>query len=298
MAVINNIKKAVTDAQIQSAAIYPTAPYKGTLPTANIKKGNQGKQVKALQTFLNWCIKAGLSVDGACGPKTVSAIKKFQKQYKLKVDGVFGPQSRAKAKAIVKKYAPKTTTTTVKKTTTKPIIWVDNANKWAKVKAANNSWHYVKWSSNSKTHECPVCYKHPKGKFHGWNCIGFAWAVWHHGGGIPCACNCHVIANNIGNKMYRVKTTAEALKIAQHYSKLKNIKVIRNRKGIPKSQWKAGDICLQFSGSTYVHAFYYMGNGKVADAIGSSGTVPNDKQIAVRSYQKYSCKIIIRYMGK
>ena len=279
-----------TDAHIQSASIYPSSAYKGALPNKTVKKGSKGSDVKAVQTFLNWCIKSGLTVDGICGTKTVKAIKKFQKQYKLKADGIFGAKSKAKAKSIISKYAPKPTP--------KPSqTWVDKANDWAMKIADDNSWHYVKWSSNPKTHECPICHKHAKGEFHGWNCIGYAWAIWRHGSGIKCKCSCHVIGNDIANKMYKA-SSANMLAIAKKYSGLSSIKVIRNKKGIPKSEWKAGDICLQFSGSKYVHTFYYMGNGKVADSIGSSGKVANDKQIAVRSYKKYSAKIIIRYTGK
>lgn len=184
--------------------------------------------------------------------------------------------------------------------TNKPVkvtTWVDRANAWAKKIAADNSFHYVKWSSNTKTHECPICHNHAKGAYHGWNCIGFAYAVWHHGGGLKNNCNCHIIANDTGEKMYKA-SMADALAIAKKYIGLKDIKVIRNKNGIPKSKWKAGDICMQFSGSTYVHTFYYMGNGKIADSTGSNGKVANDKQIAVRDYKNYSAKIIIRYTGK
>lgn len=311
-----DILKIITDAQIASAAVYPTSPYTGSLPEKTVRKGSEGSDVKAVQKFLNWCIKAGLKVDGSCGKNTVSAIKKYQKQYKLKVDGVFGSQSKRKAKDIIAKYAPKP----IPAPTPTPVTWVEKANAWAKMIAADNDFHYVKWSANDKnTHSCPICseritlktawdaIKHvfnvltkkinSKKKYIGWNCIGFAYAVWHHGGGLKNHCNCHVIANDIGNKMYK-SSTADALKIAKKYIGLDDIKVIKNKKGIPKSEWKAGDICMKFSGSKYTHTFYYMGNGKIADSTGSSGKVPNDKQIAVRDYKKYSAKIIIRYIGK
>lgn len=80
-------------------------PYKGKLPAGTVKKGSKGANVKAVQTFLNWCIGSKLKVDGKCGKNTVKAIKKYQKKYNLKVDGVFGSQSRRKAAAIVKQYA-------------------------------------------------------------------------------------------------------------------------------------------------------------------------------------------------
>ena len=303
MILVDKFVRMVNDAQVASAVVYPTSPYTGNLPTKTVKKGSKGTSVKRVQKFLNWCIKAGLTVDGSCGKKTVSAIKKFQKQYKLSVDGVFGPQCRKKAKALVSKYAakptpaPTPTPTPAPTPASKATTWVDNANAWAKKIAADNSYHYVKWSSNEKTHECPICHKHPKGKYHGWNCIGFAHAVWHHGGKLGNRCNCYIISNQIGNQMLKM-SQSEMLATAKKKTGLKDIKVLRNKKGIPKSQWKAGDICLQYNGSKYVHTFYYMGNGKVADSTGSSGKVPNDKQIAVRSYNKYTCKIILRYTGK
>ena len=178
---------------------------------------------------------------------------------------------------------------------------VNNMNSWAKKIAADNRYHYMIWkTSDAQTHKCPICSKidYNKDKAHfGWNCIGFGWAVWHHGGGLSSTCNCHVIANDTGEKMHKAATDAEALKIAKKFVGINDIQVIRNKNGIPKSQWKAGDICMQFKGDTYVHTFYYMGNGKVADSTGSSGNVANDKQIGVRSYSNYSAKIIIRWIG-
>lgn len=87
-------------------AYTPSTPYTGKLPSKTVKKGSKGADVKAVQTFLNWCIKAGLKVDSKCGKKTVAAIKRYQKQYGLAQDGKFGPASLKKAKAIVKAHAP------------------------------------------------------------------------------------------------------------------------------------------------------------------------------------------------
>lgn len=245
--------------------------------------------IKKLQKWL------GVTQDGVLGQKT---IKKWQYVIGVDNDGVFGEASMKAWQKYLnnndKAVYPKTPT----KAPTVEQTWVQKANAWAQKIANDNSWHYVVWSSNKKTHECPICHKHPVGKFHGWNCIGFSWAVWHHGGNIPCKCNCYVIDNGTGNKMYKAKTVADALAIAKKHSGLSNITVVRKKGGIPKSEWKAGDICLRFSGSKYVHSFYYMGNGKIADSTGSNGKVPNDKQIAVRDYKKYSAKIIIRYTGK
>ena len=318
MVMIEKLLKTITDSQIASAAIYPTSSYTGKLPSKTVKKGSKGADVKAVQKFLNWCIKAGLAVDGSCGKKTVAAIKKYQKQYGLKVDGIFGSQSKKKAEAIIKKYAKPKDSTPAKSNLPE---WVRKANAWAIMIANDNDFHYNKWSGKIKdTQTCPICTRRvilnakwdatngvyhlintqirSKARYVGWNCIGFAWAIWHHGAGIDCRCNCHVIANGVGERIYKAKTPNEATSIAQNHAGIKKIKVIRNKNGIPKSQWKPGDICLQFSGSKYVHTFYYMGNEKIADSIGSSGKIANNKQIAIRNYKNYSAKIIIRYTGE
>lgn len=98
-----DVKKLITGAQITTASYKPTKPYTGKLPTATVKKGAKGTDVKYLQKFLNWCINAGLTVDGEAGDNTVKAIKQFQKKYEA--DGVFDAESIKKAKKIIAKYA-------------------------------------------------------------------------------------------------------------------------------------------------------------------------------------------------
>lgn len=177
--------------------------------------------------------------------------------------------------------------------------WVDKANKWALKICADNTYHYVKWKSKDvKTHECPICHNHPVGYSHGWNCIGFSFAVWHHGGGLPSKCSDGVISNEIWEKILNAKTDAEALALAQKHVGLKDLKVIRNKNNIPHSQWKAGDIMGKFSGSKYIHTYYYMGNGKIAESTGSSGKIPNNDQIRTKPWDKYKAKVIVRYIGK
>ena len=80
MRVVDRIIGFVNTAQLASAAYDPSTPYTGKLPTKTVKKGSKGTNVKRVQKFLNWCIKAKLKVDGSCGKNTVAAIKKFQKQ--------------------------------------------------------------------------------------------------------------------------------------------------------------------------------------------------------------------------
>ena len=180
---------------------------------------------------------------------------------------------------------------------------INKMNTWAKKIAADNRYHYNKWEqSNTQSHKCPICSKldYDKDKKHfGWNCIGFGAAVWHHGGGLGNTCNCSWVSGpgGTGEKLLEASSDAEALKLAKKYTGLSDIKIIRNKNGIPKSQWKAGDICLRYVGNEFNHVFYYMGNGKIADSTGSSGNVANDKQIGVRSYDNYSAKVIIRWIG-
>lgn len=106
MGILNKIIEYVNGAQLESASYKPTTPYTGGLPSGKVKRGNRSTDVKHVQTFLNWCIKAGLKVDGYAGSNTVKQIKRWQKQYKIKVDGIFGSQSKRKAKSIIAKYAP------------------------------------------------------------------------------------------------------------------------------------------------------------------------------------------------
>lgn len=255
------------------------------------KNGKGSELIKAIQRLV------GAKVDGLAGQNTVKALQRFlkaQSYYTGKIDGIMGSQT-------VKgwqKWLNKPTYNPVPEEKPEEKTWVEKANAWAKKIANDNSYHYVKWTSkDKKTHECPICHDFPKGKYHGWNCIGFTYAVWHHGGGLPCKCNDGVISSNIATKMLQM-TNAQALAEARKRIGLNDLKVIINKNGIPKSEWKAGDICMRYKGSTYNHNFYYMGDGKICDSHYNNGKVSNDNQIKVRSYKNYTAKIIIRYLGK
>ena len=228
--------------------------------------------------------KVGVTADGVWGKGTSKAV---QKLVGTKADGYFGENSVKALQTYLNKvvFAPQPTPTA---TTQDKIV------AWCKKIAADNSWHYVKWSSNKKTHECPICHNHAKGKYHGWNCIGFCFASWRHGGGIKCHCNNSVINDDEWNKLYKA-SDATALKMAKDLIGVSTIKVIRNKKGIPQSELRPGDICGRY-GSKFEHAFVYLGNGKMADCRGSNGKVATDKQISVRKAQV--AKVAIRYIGK
>ena len=230
--------------------------------------------------------KVGVTADGVWGKGTSKAV---QKLVGAKADGYFGENSVKALQAYLNKvvFAPTPKPTPVTSTQDKIVAW-------CKKIASDNSWHYVKWSSNKKTHECPICHNHAKGKYHGFNCIGFCFASWRHGGGIKCHCNNSVINDDEWNKLYKA-SDANALKMAKDLIGVSSIKVIRNKKGIPQSELKPGDICGRY-GSKFEHAFVYLGNGKMADCRGSNGKVATDKQISVRKAQV--AKVAIRYIGK
>ena len=172
---------------------------------------------------------------------------------------------------------------------------IQNIRAWAVKVSAENYW-YVYWTE-PYGHECAKCHPHG-GKNHGWQCIGWVIACWHHGG-LPIPCNCGVLDNGTGEKIYKAKTDAEALKIAQKALKLKDIKVIRNGgKAIPKDWVQPGDIGFLFNGSEFQHLILLMGGGKVSDS--THGKTKADDIRADRNFSgRYvsKLKILIRYTG-
>lgn len=276
----------INSAMIGTVAYTPTTPYTGKLPTKVVRKGSRGSSVKAVQSFLNWCIGTKLTVDGIAGTNTVKAIKKYQKRYGLSKDGIFGSKCLAKAKKIIKahKPAPSPTPTVTKQ---------HKAVELAKDIAKDNSYGYVKWGKESWRKLCCICHGYT-GKKKGFNCIRFVFTCWHHAG-IPVVHEGGCISNDVAENMYRVDIK-EAKKIAQKKLKCKDLTVIRNKKGIPKSIIKEGDAGALFNGNTYVHLILLDGKGKMIHAQGSNGKVPKDRQIEYRS--AYTPRMIIRYTGK
>lgn len=189
---------------------------------------------------------------------------------------------------------------------------LDDAEAWARKIAADNTYHYKLWQSkDAKTKECPICKNYPvlaidksdkpseviKG-YHGWNCIGGAWAVWRHGMGLPCTCNCHVISNEVGEQIYKAKTDAEALKIVKNHCGMDDVTVIRNgKKNVPQSKWQPGDIMLTFNGDSFTHMWYYLGNNELFEATGSNGKVARNNQVRIASAKSRTSRVIIRWTG-
>ena len=173
---------------------------------------------------------------------------------------------------------------------------INNMKAMANRIAANNNWWYIYWQEQYG-HECAICHPHG-GANHGWQCIGFVIACWHHAG-LPIPCNCGVIDNGTGERILKAKTDAEALKIAQNALKLKDIKVIRNNgKVIPKSQVQPGDIMALFTDYEFQHLVLAMSQTKVADS--THGATKADDIRADRNFSgRYESrlKLLIRYTG-
>ena len=187
---------------------------------------------------------------------------------------------------------------------------IKNMKEWAKKIANDQRYIYKRWDNGvEKTHKCPVCNTKlmeeaygsvPKGK-DGWNCIGFAWAVWRHGGGLKTTCNCAVFDNGTANKLLKAKTDAAATKIIQQKCGIKDVQVIRNNgKAIPKSKAEAGDIALMYNGSTYQHTYFIMSDKYIAESnstggVGSRNNIRADVSFSGEYVSKM--KVLIRYTG-
>ena len=178
-----------------------------------------------------------------------------------------------------------------------PAAAVPTANKdlicaWAKKTADSKKYKYKLWKAKDvKTHQCPIC--HP-GSGDGWNCIGFAFASWRHGGNIPCKCNCGVVANESWEKILEAKTDQEALQLAQKYIGIKELMVIRDTDGIATNKLRKGDIIAYFvNGNNYQHTALYVGNGLMADS--SSGN--KNRYVTYGKKLRSGLKVAIRWVG-
>ena len=269
--------------------------------TALIKYGEVSYRVKQWQAFLNFFNGDDvLKADGIFGDATLKYTKAFQTARKITADGIIGEDTLKEAQAYLDANTLQIPTLAEIKEASNYGIRMSMV-KWAKEIAADNRYHYNLWTSEPQSHKCPICthldYKKDPKHF-GWNCIGFGAAVWHHGGKLNNICKCGWVSGPHGNAdKVRNMTDAEALKFAREKTGLQDVEVIRNKNGIPKDKWQAGDICFRFVGDVFNHIFVYIGNGYICDSTGSSGTIPNDQQIAVRKYKNYHAEIIFRYKG-
>ena len=95
---------AITNcAKLPTPTTTATRPQQTAAPTATLKPGDNGAQVKVLQRALAHLGYAPGSVDGDYGPSTIAAVKRFQQASKLTADGIVGPSTlRALKRALAK----------------------------------------------------------------------------------------------------------------------------------------------------------------------------------------------------
>lgn len=246
--IYENICEALLSSQ---AAVYvPTTAYKGSLPSKTVRKGSKGTNVKHVQTFLNWCMKSGLKVDGSCGSKTVAAIKKFQKQYKLKVDGVFGAKSKAKAQSIVNAHKPKPAPKPTPKPTPKPAVntkaqkLVEKAKEYAWPSGTSSKITSYKTGYSKAVYRAALKkYIHKKAKISQSDCGYFVSTV---------------VREVMGNNFLALKKANEAF-----VNPPSDMKIVYKGK---VGTLQPGDIIRYKKTNGHQHVVMYIGDGKIAHA--------------------------------
>jgi len=88
-----------TWAKLNASAPAPKPPA-STGATPTLKQGASGAAVKNLQTRLR-AHGYNVSVDGAFGPATASAVKQFQSSKGLSADGIVGPKTWAALDKVI-----------------------------------------------------------------------------------------------------------------------------------------------------------------------------------------------------
>ena len=291
--------KLKNDGNFGYYSIYNLQLALGMKPTGILTK----ETVKFLQK------KVGASQDGAWGASTsrhVQAMLAKAGCYSGKIDSEFGKNSVIALQKWINKVnyppskkKPSEAKPTPKKTTPKataPSAEAKKAVAWAKKIAKNGGYTYKKFDvHNKKTKQCPICHK-LKGKYKGWNCIGFVSAAFYHGAGlksVECACN------GIGTDVWFNKVTLASWEKRNG----KGWKMVTNggKKGgadIPASKLVAGDalICYDAKGKFH-HIALYTGNSKYIDCTNTS-----KNHIAERPYsricKRYHVTRAFRYIGK
>ena len=138
--------------------------------------------------------------------------------------------------------------------------------------------------------QCPIC--HPRSKDLGWQCIGYDFASWRHGGGIPCNCWYGVLYNSLGDNYYFM-SNVEILKSLQERIGIKDIQLIRHDNNpIPASELEKGDLLMFYNGKTFCHMGVYIGGDKISDAANKSDGIRYGTP-----YSEFKCLIAIRYTG-
>jgi len=265
-------------------SIYMLQVALGMTPTGILTK----ETVKYLQR------KVGATPDGAWGRATSKSVQKW---IGAKQDGDFGPNSVKALQKKINNIVYPTATEKPPQTTTEPPAPTpqEKAIAWARSIAKDGSYKYVLWTKDKKTHLCPVCHPELKGKYHGWQCIGFVGAAYFHGAGLRCIkCEC----NGLGTNNFFTKVTEASWKKRNG----PDWKMITNGgskggKSIPLDKLKAGDILICYDAKgVFHHVVMYTGNGMYIEC--TKGRKP---QIGERPMSKLSKKHItraFRYTGK
>ncbi len=92
-AVVTQVKKRPWTGWGKLAAVDYSEYENETMP--ELQKGSKGTSVEKLQGLLNADLNIALKKDGDFGKRTKSAVKLYQKKYKLKVDGIVGTHTWA-----------------------------------------------------------------------------------------------------------------------------------------------------------------------------------------------------------
>lgn len=265
MGILDFLFKAVNNAEITSAA------FTGSVPTKNVKKGSKGENVKRVQRFLNWNLGTKLAVDGKCGSKTVSAIKKFQKKYKLKVDGVFGPQCRKKMQSLIKptpKPAPAPTPKPTPTSGASKLIAKANEYCWP-YGTSSSKYSYSKGSAKPAYKSALKKYMKKTAKVSQSDC-GYFVSTCVRAAGISS--NFLALPAKPSNKYPAVPST---------------MKIVHKGKAIPSGLLQPGDI-IRYRKTSSQHAMMFYGNGKIAEA-GRSHWFPAIKK-DTKKYNKSNVK--------
>ncbi|MFU1714172.1 N-acetylmuramoyl-L-alanine amidase [Bacillus amyloliquefaciens] len=86
----------------KSSYALPSGVFKVTSP---LTKGPAVKQIQTALAALYYYPDKGAKnngIDGAYGPKTANAVKRFQSMYGLPDDGIYGPKTKAKLESLLK----------------------------------------------------------------------------------------------------------------------------------------------------------------------------------------------------
>ena len=283
-------KKLTIDGECGYNTIYNLSITLGMKPTTILSK----EVVKYLQR------KCGASADGVWGASTSQHLQTMLHKagcYDGKIDSIFGASSVKGLQRWVNKinYPAKTKTPTkapAKKTLTKP----EKAVEWGKNIAKSKKYTYKKWKDgDKKTKQCPICHPELKGKYKGWNCIGFVSACLYHGAGIKTVeCSCR----GIGTSGFLTKVSLNSWR-KRNGNDWAMISVgSKGGADIPASKLKAGDVLICYDGKgKFHHVVLYTGNSKYIDCTNTS-----KDHIAERPYsritKKYHVTRAFRYTGK